>query len=148
MANFPVQLSESILLHAQVGQDSCSLRRELYFIKKDKLEMYLSTDQLKCVFWVNIYNAYSLIMADEGVQTAEAYKRKRIKVAHTAFSLDDIEFKILRINDRNPLYKFIDNLFCCSYIRKLAVKEVDYSLQAMLDRTALAKGLSKYRSSI
>ncbi|SDW13076.1 DUF547 domain-containing protein [Flavobacterium degerlachei] len=142
MVNFPIQLSESILLYAQLGQDSSSLRRELYFIKEHKLELYLNTDQLKCIFWVNIYNAYSIIIASEASRSEEAYKTKRIKVAHNSFSLNDIEYKILRINSRNPVYKFIDNLFCCSYIRKLAVKEVDYRLQSMLDRTPLSNGLS------
>ena len=142
MVNFPIQLSESILLHAQLGQESSSLRRELYFIKKSKLETYLDTDQLKSIFWVNIYNAYSIIIAGEASQKEAAYKVKRIKVAHNAFSLNDIEYKILRINSRNPIYKFIDNLFCSSYIRKLAVKQIDYSLQIMLDRSPLTKGLS------
>src|SRR3970040_3099797 len=140
MGNFPILLSESILLHAETSKDSSSLRRELYFIKTEKLESYLDTDELKSVFWINIYNAYAIIISKETTETETVFKSKRIKVGHNAFSLDDIEFKILRLNNRNLLRRFLDRSFCSFYIRKLALEKADYSLKTMLDRTPLISG--------
>jgi hypothetical protein len=142
MDSYPIRLSESILSHAKLGEDSSSLRRELYFIKFNKLKSALSNDELKAVFWCNIYNAYVLIIAKESSKSSSVFKYKRIKVAHFAFSLNDIEFKILGMNDRNLFYKFIDNLFWSSSIKELALEQVDYSLQIMLDQSALNNYIS------
>jgi len=137
MDSYPIQLSESILSHAKLDLDSSLLRRELYYIKFKKLESLLNNDQLKTVFWCNIYNAYVLIIAKENLNIDSVFKYKRIKVASIPFSLDDIEFKILGMDKRNSFYKFVYKLFFPSYIKKLSVEKVDYSLQAKLDRTAL-----------
>jgi hypothetical protein len=141
MDSYPIQLSESILSHAKLDQDSSLLRRELYYIKFTKLESFLSNDQLKSVFWCNIYNAYVLIIAKENLKEGSVFKYKRIKVASIPFSLDDIEFNILGMDKRKSFYKFIFKLFLPSYIKKLSLKEVDYSLQTKLDRTALNRAL-------
>jgi hypothetical protein len=45
MDSYPIQLSESILSHAKLDQDSSLLRRELYYIKFTKLESFLNNDQ-------------------------------------------------------------------------------------------------------
>jgi hypothetical protein len=104
MDNYPIQLSENILLKAKLGQDSSILRRELYYVKVKKLESYLNNDELKSVFWCNIYNAYVLIIAKENVGKSEVFQYKRIKIAHNTFSLDDIEFKVLGMVSRNLFY--------------------------------------------
>jgi hypothetical protein len=142
MDNYPIQLSESILLRAKLDQDSSLLRRELYYIKVKKLEYYLNNDQLKSVFWCNIYNAYVLIIAKENGEKSGVFKYKRIKIAHNTFSLDDIEFKVLGMESRNVFYKFVCKLFCPFYIRKLALERVDYSLQIKLDKTSLSSTLT------
>jgi hypothetical protein len=81
MKNYQIILSENILSKAQIGEDTTSLRRELYYIRPSSLEIKLNTDELKKVFWVNIYKAYILIMADEVNQNKGMLKRKRIKIA-------------------------------------------------------------------
>jgi hypothetical protein len=139
MDSYPIKLSESILSHAKLDQDSSLLRRELYYIKLTKLESFLYNDEIRIVFWCNIYNAYVLIIANENSKEYSVFKYKRIKVAQRTFSLDDIEFKILGMDKRNSFYKCICKLFRPSYIKKLSLKQVDYSLQSKLDRSALNK---------
>lgn len=141
MDSYPIKLSESILSHAKLDQDSALLRRELYYIKLTKLESFLNNDELKSVFWCNIYNAYVLIIAKENLKEGSVFKYKRIKVASIPFSLDDIEFRILGMDKHNSFYKFVRKLFCPSYIKKLSLKQVDYSLQFKLDRTVLNKSV-------
>jgi hypothetical protein len=144
MDNYPIQLSENILLKAKLGQDSSILRRELYYVKVKKLESYLNNDELKSAFWCNIYNAYVLIIAKENVGKSEVFQYKRIKIAHNTFSLDDIEFKVLGMGSRNLFYKFVCKLFCPSYIRKLALDSVDYSLQIKLNKRSLNTTLTHH----
>jgi hypothetical protein len=134
---FPIRLSESILSQAKLGQDSSLFRRELYFMKASKLETCLSNDELKSVFWANIYNTYVLIIAEENEKVASVFKYKRIKIASTAFSLDDIEFKILRRNNQNLLYKAFNSVFSSSFFNNLALETRNYSFDLILDRTTL-----------
>tara|TARA_R110002126_G_scaffold201767_2_gene349305 strand:- start:114 stop:548 length:435 start_codon:yes stop_codon:yes gene_type:complete len=142
MDNFPIQLSENILLHAQLSQDSSMLRRELYYMKDKKLQSFLYTDELKSVFWINIYNAYVLILAKEDSDKTTVFKYKRIKIARNILSLDDIEFKILGKNNYNLVFKFINNLFYQRFIKNVAIKKFDSKFLIRLDRSALDPSFS------
>jgi hypothetical protein len=64
-----------------------------------------------------------------------------MKIAQSTFSLDDIEFKILGMDNRNSFYKFVCKLFRASYINRLAIESVDYSLKTKLYRTILERFL-------
>jgi hypothetical protein len=54
MLNYYIDLSERILTKAKLGEDSTSLRKELYYIRASSLEFKINTDELKKKFWVNI----------------------------------------------------------------------------------------------
>lgn len=136
MDNFLIQLSENILLKARLGQDTSMLRRELYYLRENKIESILNNDELKGIFWSNIYNAYVFIIANEASENISAFKFKRIKIARQYLSLDDIEFKILGKNNSNPLYKFI-SLFSPRFIKKVAVKNAESDFLRKLDRSHL-----------
>jgi hypothetical protein len=128
MKNYQIILSENILSKAQIGEDTTSLRRELYYIRPSSLEIKLNTDELKKVFWVNIYKAYILIMADEVNQNKGMLKRKRIKIAHHLLSLDDIEHGILRIHKYKIGFCYLNNPFYPAFIKRLAIEKVDHEL--------------------
>ena len=101
--------------------------------------MNLNTDDEKKTFWINIYNAYVLIISNEPRQETSVFKQKRIKVARYHLSLDDIEYGILR----NYKYKigsfYINNPFYSGFIKKLTLDKVDYNITVLLNRSALAK---------
>ncbi|RTY83629.1 hypothetical protein EKL99_03325 [Flavobacterium sp. ZB4P23] len=63
--NYYAALSEEILSTAKLGKDTTSLRRQLYYIRHTKIEKSLDTDALKKTFWINIYNAFYLIILNE-----------------------------------------------------------------------------------
>ncbi|WP_367756371.1 DUF547 domain-containing protein [Flavobacterium sp. WC2430] len=137
MDNFLIQLSENILLKARLGEDTSMLRRELHYLKDKKLESFLYNDELKSIFWCNIYNGFVLIMAKENSKTISIFKYKRIKIAHSILSLDDIEYKILRMNNYKPLHKYIYYLFSPRFIKNAAIKKGDSKFISSLDRTPL-----------
>jgi len=139
MSNYYIDLSERILIKAKLEEDSTSLRKELYYINISTIESKINTDDLKKIFWVNIYNAYALIMTNERVQNKKILKLKRIKFSHYLLSLNDIEYGILRIQKwKIGLYKLY-NPFFPSFIKKLAVKKLDNTIIGYLDKSNLNK---------
>ncbi|UFH36212.1 DUF547 domain-containing protein [Flavobacterium acetivorans] len=135
MDNSLIRLSESILLSVKLGYDTSLLRRELYFVKDKKLHSFLNNDELKGIFWTNIYNAYVLIMNLEKINEKTIFQVKRIKVAKYALSLDDIEHKILRMGNHRGIFLVMNNLFCPNFIKNNAVEKVDFDLKIRLDKS-------------
>jgi Protein of unknown function, DUF547 len=143
MKNYQIILSENILSKAKIGEDTTSLRKELYYIRPSSLEIKLNTDELKKAFWVNIYKAYILIMANEPQQKSSMLKRKRIKIAHNLLSLDDIEHGILRIHKYKIGFCYVNNPFYPSFIKRLSIEKIDYGLSLEQSKSVLANSKNK-----
>lgn len=126
--NYYAALSEEILLSARLGQDTTSLRRQLFYIRHSKIEKSLDTDALKKTFWINIYNAYYLIILKDKRNNRNIYSMKRIKVARSLFSLNDIEHGILRKTKFKWGLGYFTNPFYSGFIKTLAVNKVDYRI--------------------
>lgn len=135
MENYLITLSENILFQAENKQDTTYLRRELQYLELRKLEGFVDSDELKNTFWTNIYNAFFLIIAGEAMQMKAAYKYKRIKICENILSLDDIEYKILKRNNNRFSQKLKNVLFSSSFIKGLALANVDLSTQLILNRS-------------
>lgn len=142
MENYQITLSENILSRAKLGLDCESLRKELYYIKPSVLEKNLATDDLKKIFWTNIYNAFVLIIASEPKPKKSILKYKRIKVAFCLFSLDDIEYGILRMYKYKIGSFYFSKPFYSDFIKRLAVKENNYSSSIALIRVVLNDGIN------
>ena len=76
----------------------------------------LASDNEKLSFWINIYNAYSLILKERFKPNLENliyrkrfYTRKEIRFSDIELSLDDIEHKILRQNRIWWSYGYLKN---------------------------------------
>jgi hypothetical protein len=137
MSNYYIELSKRILNKAKLNEDSSSLRKELYQIRIGGLQSKLNTDELKTIFWVNIYNAYLMIMINEQIDKKKIFKLKRIKFSNHLLSLNDIEFGILRMRNFNLGFYKIFNPFYSSFIKKMALKKWDESIIPQLDKNIL-----------
>lgn len=124
MINYPIELSEKILNNIKLGQDTKELRRELYFMRVNKLCTYLNDDELKITFWINIYNAYFLLLKNETDIRKKTFDIKRIRVGYNHISLNDIEYRIIR-NKGLKNYWGVANLFDSPFIKKIAVQKRD-----------------------
>ena len=138
MENYLILLSERILLKAQSREDSVLLRRELFYLKQKNIDINLNTDDLKKTFWINIYNAYVLIIANEPRQHTSVFKQKRIKISRYHLSLNDIEYGILRNYSYNIGSIYINNPFYSKFIKTIAISQLDYNLYFLLNRSALS----------
>lgn len=132
--NYYIDLSERILTAAKLQLDTAELRKELYFIRINTLYDKLNTDELKKMFWINIYNYYVFIIENEKLQTKKPYTLKRIKFSKYMLSLNDIEYGILRIQRYNIGFYKICNLFYPSYVKKLSLEEKDSKIILQLNK--------------
>lgn len=126
--NYYVEISEEILLRARSGQDTTSHRRQLFYISYSKIEKSLDTDALKKAFWINIYNAFYLIILRDKKNNGNIYGIKRIKVARSLLSLNDIEHGILRKTKFRWGLGYLTNPFYSKFIKSIAVHKVDYRI--------------------
>ncbi|MFV8358565.1 hypothetical protein ACNQGB_20580, partial [Flavobacterium sp. XS1P32] len=65
MKNYYNTLAEEIFYLANLEIDTSSLRRQFFYINPVKLEKSLDNDNLKKAFWINVYNAFYLIICNE-----------------------------------------------------------------------------------
>ncbi len=130
-------MSVSLLEKAKLYEDTTSFRKELYYVTISGLVNKLKTDELKMIFWENIYNAYLLIMLKENVSPKNIFKLKRIKISRFILSLNDIEYGILRKPKfKIGLYQIVPYLYP-SHIKQLAVEKTDVTLAERLNKNIL-----------
>lgn len=138
MLNYYIYLSERILELAKLEEDTTPLRKELYYVRVNSLEIKVNTDELKKIFWINIYNAYFLIMTQEQLQNKNLFKLKRIKFSCYLLSLNDIEYGILKL----PKYKIgsytLLDPFYPRFIKKLAVEKSESTISSYLNKSILS----------
>lgn len=147
MKNYYTTLSAKILSVAQSNGDSSSLRRQLYFTRADKLEKNLNTDDLKKTFWINIYYAYFLIIKKENIDLNSRYNLKRIQIAHTEISLNDIEFGILKKSTMRLGFSYFVNPFHSKFVKKMSIQEMDYRIHFVIQSITLKKTIFNYYDS-
>jgi hypothetical protein len=92
----------------------------------------LTSDSEKLSFWINIYNAHSLILQERfkpNLQNRIARKRfftkKEIRFLDLDLSLDDIEHKIIRQNRIWWSFGYLKNPFPKRFFKKLMVQQFD-----------------------
>lgn len=130
--NYYIDFSERLLENAKSGKDTSYMRREFYGLSLNSLDSKLDTDELKISFWVNIYNAYRLILAQEQIPFKKLFKFKRIKFSKEILSLNDIEYGILKTTKyKLGNFKF-ENPFYPDFIKKLALEKKDETITAQL----------------
>lgn len=127
-------ISEQLLLAIKQNKDTTQLKLELSFTPLNELQDELKSDSEKKAFWINIYNAYFLILRKElKVEKPKIYTEKRINISGYYFSLDDIEHGILRKYRYKYSLGFLGNIFAPKLIKQLAVNTMDYRIHFALN---------------
>jgi len=95
--------AEGLLRAARMGQDTVSFESHLALISHEELVDQLTSEQANRAFWINVYNAYSIILLAlgpvdllKGMVRLRHYSHRRIRIAGHLLSLNDIEHGMLR----------------------------------------------------
>ena len=88
--------AEQLLRRIKSGEPTRPMERALAGLDFDELRHGLKTDQERKAFWINIYNAYYLLLRQLEWDRPIVFKMKLVPLAGKRFSLDEIEHGILR----------------------------------------------------
>lgn len=120
------KLSEELLLVVKMQKPNKDKVAQLANLRVNELYEELDSDQAKKAFWINIYNAFFLILRQEmQLQRPNIFTKKAICIAGIYFSLDDIEHGILRKYRWKWSLGYLPNPFTSKIIRQLAVAKID-----------------------
>lgn len=127
-------LSEQLLLAVKTQKETSKIQLEISNISLNDLKKSLINNTSKKAFWINVYNAYFLILRKElHITKPKIYTEKLIKIAGEFFSLDDIEHGILRKYRYKYSLGFLPNLLAPKLIKQLAVFKIDYRIHFALN---------------
>ena len=128
------QKSGELLLSVRNEKPVSGILDELENISWKRLEEQLTNDNLKLVFWINIYNSfYQILSKSYHLSAPKIYTSKIIPVAGYKFSLDNIEHGILRKFRYKYSLGYFPNIFTSSTIKNLAVDSVDFRIHFALN---------------
>lgn len=127
-------LSKLLLLSVKEQKPTDEIQSEISKIPLKKLKEKLNNDTEKKTFWINLYNAYFLILRTElNLSKPKIYTEKVITIANHNFSLDDIEHGILRRYRYKYSLGYFPNFFTRKLIKELAVSKIDYRIHFALN---------------
>jgi len=133
------QLSEQLLLQVKLQQPTIEIRTQLKSLDFKNLIDQLKSDEFKKAFWINIYNAYYLILRKEKqLIKPDIYRKKVFQIAGKDLSLDDVEHGILRKYRYKYTLGFLPNLLTKRLIKQLAVDKIDYRIHFALNCGAVS----------
>lgn len=128
------QLSEQLLLSTKLNQPAPQALEQLARMPLTELKRALPDDAHKLACWINLYNAFFLILRKEKQLEAPAIFTKRaIEIAGLWLSLDDIEHIILRKNRLKWALGYLPNPFSRRVLRTLMVSKRDYRIHFALN---------------
>lgn len=127
MAGQLEKLSAELLLAVKMNKPTDALRKQLAQANAQTLTAQLNNDPIRNAFWINIYNAFFLIMRKEfKFSKSRIYKEKAIHIAGNKFSLDDVEHGILRKNKFKYSLGLFPKPLVRAIVKRLSVEKLDY----------------------
>ena len=96
-------LSRDLLINVQKGKDVSAMLNELSSLSFVELKNQLFNDSIKKAFWINIYNAFNIILLKHNpgiINTQKGrilhFRSRKINIAEKNLNLNFIEHGLLR----------------------------------------------------
>ena len=132
-----VALSEQLLLAAKTKEPTDSLQNILQHITLEDLTKQLLNDDLKKVFWINVYNAFTQIILSKGPlkykNRSSFFGAEDINIAGKQMSLDLIEHGILRRSKIKWSEGYLNKLFPSSFEKQTRLDKLDFRMHFALN---------------
>jgi hypothetical protein len=130
-------LSETLLKNIKNGQDTKSIQMQLADTNFEELQANLKTDAQRYAFWVNIYNAYIIIILNQHPEyyqdKNDFFTKDQITIAGETVSFDKIEHGILRKSQWKLGLGYVRKWFPGKFERQLRVDKRDYRIHFALN---------------
>lgn len=124
-----VALSQDVLVAIKHGDESGVYFRELAELEDTKLATLTGDRRAATAFWLNLYNAFVQQHLDDDPSLFEHRRRffgeRRIEIAGTKLSLDDIEHGLLRSSKWKYGLGYVPRPFPCAFERTYRLPDVD-----------------------
>jgi hypothetical protein len=128
------QLSEQLLLSTKLNQPAAQALEQLAHLPLPELKQDLPDDAHKLACWINLYNAFFLILRKEKqLESPAIFTQRVIQIAGLWLSLDDIEHIVLRKNRLKWALGYLPNPFSRRVLRTLMVAKRDYRIHFALN---------------
>ncbi len=128
-----LEQAEQLLHHIKVGKPTRPLETQLAGMDYATLVKGLSDDDKRKAFWINIYNAYYLLLRQLNWERPHIFEMKLIPLAGKRFSLDDIEHGILRRFRAKWAAGFLPSPFYRLFLYQLALDQSDFRIHFALN---------------
>lgn len=129
-----LNLSSALLYKVKIDEPTDSIEKILSGNSITDLQLSLSDDNARKVFWINLYNAwYQLFALRDKKSKEDIYTDKDIHFADVSLSLDDIEHGILRKFRWKYSLGYLPQFLPSRTIKKLAVTEIDFRIHFALN---------------
>ncbi len=130
-------LSEDFLQNVKDGRDTKIIRDRIANLTLEELTNSLITDAHRLAFWINVYNAYILVILKEDPEAyndkSTFFKKEQIPIAGERFSFEKIEHGIIRKSQWALGQGRIRRWFPNTYERKLRINKRDYRVHFALN---------------
>jgi hypothetical protein len=126
MEEHPNTWAIQLLRTARAERSTEELRFALKKADWKQLVASLEDDADRKAFWINLYNAFFLILRkEEGMERPAIFRERAIKLAGLSLSLDEIEHGILRRFRWKCSLGYLPNPFYRAVIKRMAVDRLD-----------------------
>lgn len=132
-----IRISQDMLYAARVGDSTINYVDTLANADYNELVVQLNNDDKKKTFFINLYNAYIIVLLKKDIKQYENrgkfFKGKSIKLAGDAISLDKIEHGYLRKSEWKLGLGYIKTWFSSKMEKQLRVTNQDYRIHFALN---------------
>ncbi|MEM6767556.1 MAG: DUF547 domain-containing protein [Bacteroidota bacterium] len=129
VAKDPMALSAKLLSTVTAAKSPQNLQTQLRELSPNELAVALNTDDKRKAFWINVYNSYIISILKEQPALFEDrsafFTKKRMTIAQTDLSFDDIEHGFLRRSKIKLSLGLLNNPFPGRVEKMFRVTKVD-----------------------
>ncbi len=130
-------ISEEFLNAAIKGVDTQKHLELISAVSEDELDQQLNSDAQHKAFWINVYNAYILVLLKKNPDLykdrSAFFEAEQVYVAGNQVSVEEIEHGIPRRSKTKWSLGYISNLFPSDFVKKFRVDDLDYRIHFALN---------------
>ena len=131
------KISQQFIAYAKNGKDTKEIQERLANTSLKELSSALKTDEQKYAFWINIYNAYILVILKDHPEyykdKKEFFSKEQLKIAGQTIAFSKIEHGIIRKSQWELGLGYFRTWFPDKFERELRVQNRDYRIHFALN---------------